>query len=89
MESSAGDLCVLREEGGSGWVVSLCGGDKPAQALGRFATREEATAFALAERERRNQRVPDRMTVHFPDDCPCYRAIDEAAPKRDSEPQER
>jgi hypothetical protein len=67
------DLCVLPDPGGEAWTVSICHGDGTRGALGRFASRDEAAAFALEERQRRAEQDGTIRTVHFPDDCPCIR----------------
>jgi hypothetical protein len=69
------DLCVLPDQGGSVWTVSLCHGDGTRGPLATFATRDEAAAFALDERQRRVQKDGAALTVHFPDDCPCFRNL--------------
>ena len=67
------DLCILRSDDHTGWVVSSCQRDGKRCRLGHFATREEASEFALSERDRLRAETGQEPTVHLPDDCPCYR----------------
>jgi hypothetical protein len=74
-DQPVGDICVLREPQADTWSVSICRGLATPTMLGRFADREKATEFALAERDRRREAEGVELTVHFPDDCPCYRNL--------------
>lgn len=65
-------ICVIRAEDQKGWRVSICRGFDARTELGRFATLEEATQCALAERDRRREADNVETIVHLPDDCPCY-----------------
>ena len=65
-------ICVIRSDDQKAWRVSICRGFGARVELGEFATREEAAAVALAERDRRRQQDNVEMVVHLPDDCPCY-----------------
>ncbi len=71
MNQPFGDLCVLLDDDHKTWVVSLCRGNSRRDELGRFASREEASAFAIAERDRRWKEDQFALDIHFPDDCPC------------------
>jgi hypothetical protein len=72
MPEPIGSLCVLRDDDLAGWVVAICRGrDNPKEILRRFATRGEASEFALAERDRRKTAGTSSAVIHFPDDCPC------------------
>ena len=72
-DQPVGNICVLRDPMGAGWTVSICRGLANPTLLGRFDERAKAMAFALEERERRREADKVELTVHFPDDCPCYR----------------
>lgn len=67
-----GNLCVIREDGLTGWSVLICpgvtGSRKP---LARFGTRSEAEDFAKAEMLRLNSTGTSRFVLHV-DDCPCW-----------------
>ncbi|HSW44566.1 MAG TPA: hypothetical protein VLM89_03240 [Phycisphaerae bacterium] len=65
-------ICIIRCEDQPGWRVSLCRGSGPRTELGQFSSREEATEFALEERDRRREADSVELIVHMPDDCPCY-----------------
>lgn len=68
-----GDLCVMREEEGECWSISICRGRKGRQTLAQRPERESAAEFAIAERARRLlKEAQATLTIHFPDDCPCY-----------------
>jgi hypothetical protein len=71
----SGDLCVLPNASGTGWTVSVCSGGKRGAELARFVDQRKAVAFAQAECARRLSRA-QRPKMHFPDDCPCYKASD-------------
>ena len=66
------DICILRSEDHAEWVVSACERNGKRCRLAQFATREEASEFALAERDRRRAATGQEPTIQFPDDCPCY-----------------
>ncbi len=67
-----GDLCVLRDSNKNSWSVAICSGAGTRKSLGTFLDRDRAYAFALEERDRRRKTAGVELTVHFPDDCPCY-----------------
>lgn len=71
MNEPFGDLCVLLDDDHQTWVVSLCRGQGCRDQLAKFASREEASAFAIAERDRRWRENQIALDIHFPDDCPC------------------
>ncbi len=67
-----GELCVLRDESGAGWSVAICRGNVvDREVLARFSDSAKAAEFAVAERDRRRADGVE-LTIHFPDDCPCY-----------------
>ncbi|MCY2954397.1 MAG: hypothetical protein NTU53_20895 [Planctomycetota bacterium] len=72
-DQPVGDICVLRDPQADTWSVSIWRGLASPEVLGRFDERAKAVAFALAERDRRREAEGVELTVHFPDDCPCYR----------------
>lgn len=67
-----GHVCVLRADGLDGWMVSICQGPGTRQELRRFASREEACEFAIAERDRQRAQTGVELSIQMPDDCPCY-----------------
>ncbi|HEX2972390.1 MAG TPA: hypothetical protein VHP11_08650 [Tepidisphaeraceae bacterium] len=72
-DQPVGDICVLRDPQGETWAVSICRGLASPMLLGRFNSLEKATEFAFAERDRLRVSEKREVTVHRPDDCPCYR----------------
>jgi hypothetical protein len=71
MTEPIGSLCVRQSDGCSEWIVSICQGDGERQILRRFGNRTAAAEFAIEERARRVQGNMNRLTIHFPDECPC------------------
>jgi len=71
-DQAEADICILRSDDHTGWVVSVCERNGKPCRLAQFATREEASEFALAERDRRRAETGQEPTIQFPDDCPCY-----------------
>ena len=71
MNEPIGDLCVLRDEEGGQWTVCLCRGTGRRDNLKQFKTREDAAAFAAAERDRLRAEAGFAVDIHYPDDCPC------------------
>ena len=71
MREPVGDLCVLRDEELKSWVVFRCRGNGTRDKTRSFASREEASAYALAERTRILSVEGLALDIHFPDDCPC------------------
>jgi len=67
-----GDICVLREERGNDWTVTICRGQGTRQRIRSFPTREQAAEFACAERDRYRRYRGLELAIHFPDDCPCH-----------------
>ena len=67
-----GDICVLADAGHTTWTVGICMGGGARKWIGTFPDLERACAAALAERDRARSSGVE-LTVHFPDDCPCYR----------------
>lgn len=75
-QASTTVLCILREDSLTSWMVSSCSGASIGRKiLKRFATREQAVEFALAERDRILAQTGTSVDIHFPDDCPCVRGI--------------
>ena len=72
-DQEVADICILRSDDHTNWVVSVCERNGKPSRLAQFATREEASEFALAERDRRRAATGQEPTIQFPDDCPCYR----------------
>lgn len=66
-------ICIMRSLDRDTWTVTLCRAPGDREEIGRFATREEAAAFALAERDRRRELVDLEPCIEVPDDCPCSR----------------
>lgn len=71
MNEPFGDICVLLNDDHKMWTVSLCRGNGRRDQLGTFRTREEATEYAISERDRRWKEDQFALDIHFPDDCPC------------------
>ena len=67
-----GDICVIRDDEGNEWSVTLCRGQGTRDHLKSFKTREEAAEFAYAERDRFRKHRGFELMIHFPDDCPCH-----------------
>lgn len=71
--STAGNLCVVRDETLNYWSVLICPGvvgeRKP---LSRFSTRSEAEQFAKAELAKMNDGQAETKYVLHVDDCPCW-----------------
>ncbi len=65
-------ICVLPTQNQKSWQVSICTGSANRKNPRLFATREEALEFAMAERDRLRTEQNREITVHLPDDCPCY-----------------
>ena len=68
--SPIGDLCVLKDFPAGSWTVSICWGGAR-EHLRTFVNYARASEFALEERERRRL-TGEELTIHFPDDCPCF-----------------
>lgn len=66
-----GILCVLGDANQTSWSVWLCRGVSQREHLGKFAARTEAVQFAIAE-EARREKDGLNLSLHLPDDCPCY-----------------
>jgi hypothetical protein len=77
--NTAADLCVLRDDRGTGWAVYACQGPQCRIVLGRFADRDEAAAFALVRRDQLVAEGQSPPRIHFPDDCPCIAPPGEAS----------
>jgi hypothetical protein len=71
MSNPIGGLCVLRDDSGQQWLVSICQGEGRKLLLRRFESRDKASEWAIEERARRASRDDGSLTIHFPDDCPC------------------
>ncbi|HOW70384.1 MAG TPA: hypothetical protein PKY77_07265 [Phycisphaerae bacterium] len=67
-------ICIMRSLDSDAWTVTLCHGPDRREEIGRFATREEAAEFALAERDRRRDLASLEPCIEVPDDCPCSRS---------------
>ena len=67
-----GDLCIIFDPPQNDWAVVVCSGQGVHDPLGRFATREKAAEFAMAQREEKRAATGQELTIHYPDDCPCY-----------------
>jgi hypothetical protein len=80
MNNPAHELCVLRDDDHTSWVVSICHGQGRREPLARFKKRDEAAEYALAERDRRRAQSGVELTIHFPDDCPCYQSPESPNP---------
>lgn len=65
------DLCILKDLQENGWWVSSCDG-RQCERLERFDTYDAAMAYAIEQRDQRADNG-ENVTVHHPDDCPCYR----------------
>lgn len=72
MTEPIGDICVIRDENDAQWHVTICRGNGTREQLRAFGTREEAAAFAMAERDRFRKHRSLELMIHFPDDCPCH-----------------
>ena len=71
MNEPIGSLCVLLDDNHSQWIVSICQGEGRKQILRRFQARDQATEFALQERQRLMRDGQPDVRIQFPDDCPC------------------
>jgi len=69
---SNGTLCVLRDEQNHTWSVWMCRGLGKRERLAGFEDRAAAADYALREAALRNEADSVELTVHLPDDCPCY-----------------
>lgn len=67
-----GDICVIRDDDNNEWTVTICRGQGTRDQLRSFRTREEASEFAYAERDRFRKHRGLELAIHFPDDCPCH-----------------
>jgi hypothetical protein len=70
--SPIGDLCVLKSSHTDTWTVAICWGGIR-ECLRTFDDFGQAHEFAVDERNRRAAEGAD-LTIHCPDDCPCYSA---------------
>ena len=71
MSEPIGSLCVLKDNSGSAWLVSICQGGGRKLILRRFESQDKAADWAIEERARRIEKGEATTTIHFPDDCPC------------------
>ena len=71
-QKPCGNVCVLRADDLDGWIVSICQGPGTRHQIRRFATKEEAAEFAIAERDRQRAETGIELSIQMPDDCPCY-----------------
>jgi len=70
--ASIGEICVLRDLAWKDtWTVSICAGSGKPEPIATFPEKERACSYALEVRQRRLESGQD-LTVHLPDDCPCY-----------------
>ena len=73
IQISPGDLCVLRDGTKDRWSVCICGGGGNRREIARFIDRSQAVDYAVEQRARRVARK-ETPVIHFPDDCPCFKA---------------
>ena len=67
-----GELCVAPDRTTGQWAVMVCDGHGEFQLMHTYGSKEAAMQFAMDESTRREGANGKPVTVHFPDDCPCY-----------------
>ncbi len=71
-QTTTGDLCITLDPRLNKWTVVLCTTSRDPKPLHACDTKEQATEWAFAQRDRIRQETGQEPMVHFPDDCPCY-----------------